>query len=380
MSEMSLSDVVLSPQEPQQSGRSAQRKRERRQKRRRRRSLLAVLLSVVLVGGAVGIAWLGLSPIIDRLTEPDDYTGAGRGEVQVRIAPGSSGSAIAQVLAEKDVVKTEKAFVDAVRADARRAAAIQPGTYELRLQMSGAAALSQLLDPGARLRLTVTIPEGKRAPETLDILSKQLGLPRAELDAAAKDPQALGLGPATAKGSVEGFLYPSTYEFEPGVTASEVLTAMVAQGEKVLDAAGVPAAQRRTVIIKAAIVEAEAGRAADMPKVARVVENRLERDIPLQMDSTVNFATGRFNVTTTDADRQSRSRYNTYKYPGLPAGPIESPGKAAIDAVLKPAPGDWLWFVTVDPTTGETRFASTEAQHLANVRLFQAWLRANPDK
>jgi UPF0755 protein len=377
-SEMSLSDVVLRPQEPEKTGRSAQRKREKRRKRRRRRTLLAVLLSAVLVAGAVGIAWLGLSPIIERLTEPADYTGAGQGEARVKIAPGSTGSAIAQVLAKQDVVKTEKAFVDATRKDPRRANAIQPGTYQMRLQMSGAAALETLSDPASRLTLSVTIPEGKRVPETLDILSKQLGLPRRDFEAAAKDPAAVGLSPALAKGSVEGFLFPSTYEFEPDVTAAEVLTKMVVQSEKVLDAANVPADRRREVIIKASLVEAEAGRAADMPKVSRVITNRLVARYPLQLDSTVSYATGRFGVTTSAKERASASPYNTYRVIGLPAGPIESPGKAAIDAALRPAPGTWRYFVPVNPDTGETRFATTPQQHGEYVKVFQAWLRANP--
>jgi UPF0755 protein len=380
MSEMSLSDVVLRPQEPERSGRSAQRKREKRQKRRRRRTFLAVVLSVVLVGGAVGIAWLGIAPIIDKLTEPDDYTGAGSGEVQVKIAPGSSGSAIAQVLAKQDVVKTEKAFVDAVRGDAKRAAAVQPGTYQLRRQMSGAAALAALLDPNARLKLTVTIPEGTRVSDTLDILSKQLGLPREDFEAVLKDPASLGIPapPGGVKSAAEGYLYPSTYDFEPDVTANDVLLRMVAQGEKVLDAAGVPPEKRREVLVKASVVEAEAGRQADMAKVARVIENRLARGIKLQMDSTVSYATGKFDITTSDKDRASTSRYNTYRYTGTPVGPIESPGADAINAVVEPADGPWLFFVTVNPDNGDTRFAATEAEHNRNRAIFQEWLRDNP--
>jgi UPF0755 protein len=375
MSEMSLSDVVLRHQEPQQQGRSAVRKRERRQKRRRRRAFLAVVLSIVLIGGAVGIAWIGLSPLVERLREPEDYTGAGKGEVQVKIVPGSSGAAIAQVLAGQDVVKTEKAFVDAFRADSRRAASIQPGTYRMRLQMSAAAALAQLLDPAARLRLEVTIPEGKRVPETLDILAKQLGLPREDFQAAVKDPASLGLPAALSNGSVEGFLFPSTYDFEPDVTAAEVLTRMVAHGEKVLADAGVPVAQRRRVVIKASLIQAEARHPADMRKVSRVIDNRIARGINLEMDSTVSYATQRFGITTTDRDRASTSRYNTYKYPGLPVGPIEAPGAEAVKAALDPTPGPWLFFVTVNPETGETRFAVTPAEHAANVAVFQKWLR-----
>jgi len=347
MSEMSLSDVVLRPQEPEKKGRSALRKQERRRKRRRRRTLLAVVLSFVLVVAAVGIAWIGLAPLVDRLTEPDDYTGNGSGDVQVKIASGSTGATIGKVLADAHVVKTQKAFVDKVRVDTERAASIQPGTYRMHKQMSAAAAFALLLDPTARLKVSVTIPEGKRVGQTLDILSKQLGLKRADFDAAIKNPPSLGLSAGLAKTGVEGFLYPSTYDFEPGVTASEVLTAMIAQSEKALQAANVPAAKWREVITKASIVQAEAGRASDMPKVARVLDNRLAARTPLQLDSTVSYANNRFDVTTTPQERATTSRYTTYGYVGLPIGPIDSPGLEAIKAAVNPTPGPWLYFVTI---------------------------------
>ena len=377
MSEMSLSDVVLKPREPERTGRSARRKQERRQRRRRRRALLAFLLSIVIVGGAVGIAWVGLSPIIDRLTEPDDYTGDGSGGVQVKIAPGSSGAVIGRVLEDADVVKTQKAFVDQVRENSKRAGAIQPGTYKLRKQMSAASALSLLLDPAARLKLSVTIPEGKRVPETLDILSKQLGLARADFDAALKEPASLGIpaAPGGTKYAAEGFLFPSTYDFEPDITAAQVLTTMVAQTEKALRSADVPQSRWRAVIIEASIVQAEAGKSADMPKVARVLQNRLDTNTKLELDSTVSYATGKFGITTTAQDRASPSRYNTYRYLGLPVGPIASPGAEAIRAALNPEPGPWRYFVTVNPDTGETKFAVTAAEHEANRKIFQAWLR-----
>ena len=132
------------------------------------------------------------------------------------------------------------------------------------------------------------------------------------------------------------------------------------------------------MLIKASIVQAEAGRSQDMPKVARVLENRLARHIPLQLDSTVSYATGHFGITTSARDRASRSPYNTYRVAGLPPGPIDSPGIAAVKAVLNPAAGDWLFFVTVNPDTGETKFAVTEAQRVAITREFQAWLRTHP--
>jgi UPF0755 protein len=114
-----------------------------------------------------------------------------------------------------------------------------------------------------------------------------------------------------------------------------------------------------------------------MAKISTVIDNRIARGTPLQMDSTVNFATGKRGITTTEQDRATDSPYNTYRYAGLPSGPINSPGDAAIAAAVRPEPGPWLYFVTVNPDRGETRFAATAEEHQANVTLFQQWLREN---
>ena len=116
-----------------------------------------------------------------------------------------------------------------------------------------------------------------------------------------------------------------------------------------------------------------------MPKVARVLDNRLAKGMLLQLDTTVNYANGKSGLTTTPQDRQNPSPYNTYLHPGLPPGPISNPGEEALRAVLAPAQGGWLYFVVVNPDTGETRFAATAEEHQQNVALFQQWLRAHPN-
>jgi UPF0755 protein len=115
-----------------------------------------------------------------------------------------------------------------------------------------------------------------------------------------------------------------------------------------------------------------------MGKVARVLENRLADGMPLQLDTTVNYANGKSGITTTAEDRANPSPYNTYVHTGLPPGAIGNPGEEAIRAVLNPTPGDWRFFVVVDPDTGETRFAVTAAEHNQNVVLFQQWLQDHP--
>lgn len=378
---MSLSEVLPGfqpePGQPPQRRRNAARQQRKRKKQKRRRSLLAIVVTFVVVVGGIGGAYLGLKPLISQLTEPNDYTGAGAGAgtATVKIPEGASGRDIARVLTTAGVTKTPVAFLDAAKADTR-AARIQPGTYELHRQMSAASALALLLDPDARSQITLTVPEGRRATEIYAELQEKLGFSRAQLTAAAKSDE-LGL-PAAARGRVEGYLFPATYDFQPDVTPLQALQAMVERGKATFDDLGIPGSQLHDVVVKASIVQAEAGRKEYMGKVARVLDNRLDDGMKLQLDSTVSYATGKFEITTSSKDRSSTSGYNTYKHAGLPPGPISNPGEDALKAALEPTAGKWLFFVTVNPKTGETKFAETPEQHGEYVKEFQAWLRANP--
>ena len=112
----------------------------------------------------------------------------------------------------------------------------------------------------------------------------------------------------------------------------------------------------------ASLVQAEGGRVSDYPKIAQVIYNRLARHMPLQLDSTVLFGLNTYGIIASTAELASDSPYNTYKHQGLTPGPIDNPGNAAIQAVLHPAAGNWLYFVTVNPKTGETEFTSSQAQ------------------
>jgi uncharacterized YceG family protein len=245
--------------------------------------------------------------------------------------------------------------------------------------MSGQAALDLLLDPAARLLSRATLPEGLTVERTLARLAEQTGKPIEELQAAAADTAALGL-PAYANGSLEGFLFPATYDIEPDTTAVDILRQMVARGVQVLDELQIPEDRRLSLLTEASIVQAEAGSVEDMGKVATVLNNRIADGMPLQLDTTVNYANGKGGITTTPQDRQNPSPYNTYLHAGLPPGPISNPGEDALRAVLNPTPGDWRFFVVVDPDTGETRFAVTGEEHQQNVLLFQQWLRDHPDE
>lgn len=218
------------------------------------------------------------------------------------------------------------------------------------------------------------IPEGWRASQVYDAIDKALKLPpgstRKSLDKAA-----LPL-PNEAGGNPEGYLFPATYPVREGATPESLLRTMVDTANQRRNGAPVAAGAQRnamnvyqTVTI-ASIVQAEADTKVDMGKVARVVLNRLERGMPLQMDSTINYALNRNTLRTSQDDTQIASPYNSYQRLGLPPTPIDNPGEEAMRAALNPTPGDWLYFVTVRP--GDTRFTADYTEHLQNVADFNA--------
>ncbi len=350
----------------------------RRRKVKRRRALVAIVASLAVLGGGTAAAWGTLGPVVARFTESDDWDGAGTGTVDVKIVAGDTGRAIGRTLTEAGVVKTSSAFVSAAAAQPKMAG-IQPGTYRLKQGMSSAAAVALLLDPASKVTTRLTVPEGLTVKQVVALVEKTTGMSADALNAALADPVALGL-PAAANGNAEGYLFPATYEVNPDETPAQVLAAMVTQTTTVLTSLGVAPEQVHDVVVKASIAQKEARSAEDMTRVVRVLENRLAIGMPLQLDSTVSYGAGSTGtVTTTAAQRATDTPWNTYLHPGLPAGPISNPGEDALRAALAPADGPWLFFVTVDLATGETRFATTAAEHDANVKLFQQYLRDHPD-
>lgn len=349
-----------------------------RRNRRGRTRLVAIAVAVLVLVAGIGVAAAGLLPIISSLTASKDYEGPGTGQVTYTVRPGDTYSQIADGLQKAGVVMTTTAFTDALAE--HPGPEVQPGQYNLRSQMKAVDALSLLRGEGRQV-VKVTLREGLWKREVYAALSKATGLPVADYtkaEAAAKSsPDSLGL-PASAQGNVEGYLFPATYEFTPGASATEQLRALVGKSTSQLRQLGVNDAEMERTVIVASLVEAEARLDADRPKVARVIENRLAKKMPLQFDSTVNYGVQRKSITTTDAERAAKNGYNTYVRPGLPAGPIGNPGAASIKAAQAPAAGPWLYFVTVDPSSGATRFAVTGEQHQANVALFQKWCQAHP--
>lgn len=352
----------------------------RRARRPLGRRIFVYALACAILAGGVGVGWAALKPVYEHFTAPKDFDGPGSGSVTVIVEPGDTGLEIGGKLAKAGVVMTADAFADALAQNPGDE--IQPGHYTLRKEMASAEALS-LMRTGARDEKRVTVREGLWKKEVFAELSKATGVPLAEYtkaeEAIRKDPSLVGL-PSSAKGAIEGYLFPATYSFDSGTNATIQLRNMVTNAMKQLRTLGVAPGEMERVMTVASLVEAEARLDADRPKVARVIENRLAQKMALQMDSSVNYAAQRRSITTSDAERASNSPYNTYKHPGLPPGPINNPGASSITAARKPANGPWLYFVTTDPATGETRFAVTLAEHETNVKIFQQWCQAHPGK
>ncbi|NNG41271.1 endolytic transglycosylase MltG [Flexivirga sp. ID2601S] len=349
-------------------------------RKRAGRSCLVMVVALVLFIGALGFAATKI-PLPHfgggSSSAGGDYSGSGSGTVDITVKQGDSGGSIARTLVDAGVVKSAGAFL-AVANGAQQFNQIQPGTYRLRKQMSASSAIQLMLDPKAFISTGTTIREGLWVDEIFSRLSKATGVPLA--DYKKVDPASLGL-PAAANGKLEGYLFPSTYNFPKGATAQQQLKLMVDQGKRQIASLGVPADQLHRVMTVASLVQAESKLGKDGPKVARVIENRLKDGMPLQFDSTVHFIEQkRGTVTTTDEERRSDSPYNTYKVKGLPPGPVDSPGADAIKAALHPASGSWLYFVTVNQETGETLFADTYAEQQANEAKFRQWCAQNPGK
>ncbi|HET8988013.1 MAG TPA: endolytic transglycosylase MltG [Humibacillus sp.] len=334
------------------------------------RRLLVIVLALAVIGGGVAVAYHALRPVVEGFLESNDYPGPGEGTVRVTVEQGAGGSVIARELVDADVIKSTKSFVEAANADSK-STGIQPGVYEMKKQMRAADALAILVNPKNRIVTRVTIPEGLWATEIYAKLSQASGIPVAEYVAAAKDAQALGL-PSSAKGNVEGYLFPASYEFAPDSSAAAQLKQMVGESIKRLDALGIAPDQMERVVILASLVEGEARTEADRGKVARVIENRLASNTSIGFDSTVNYIFKKRGVPTQEM-LDSNSPYNTRRFKGLPPGPVANPGESAIQAAAAPPAGDWFYFVTVNLCTGETRFAVTAAEHAKNVAAFNAW-------
>lgn len=365
--------------------------RPRRHRRRRRRksrlgSFVAVVTSLVVIGGLITGLYYGGNAVLDRAAgffgDAEDYSGPGSGEVPVTIEPNDSIRSMGTTLHEAGVVASEEAFVAAADANPD-ATSIQPGTYVLAREMRASDALDSLVS-GENTEPRLAVPEGLRVEQIAARIAEEAELPAGEVKSAIDSAEL----PGYAGGNPEGLLFPATYDLPDDATAESLVQQML---NRFRDSAGslslTDGAQKlgfnpREVLTVASIVQREVNNEEDMPRVAEVIYNRLSgtcdaQGVPqrrLQMDSTVHYAVNDYSSIYTDSEmRQSDSPYNTYRVSGLPPGPIASPGEAAISAALSPSSEGSCYFVTVDLDTGETRFAETPEEHARNEDLWQQY-------
>lgn len=338
----------------------------------KRRLLIAVAVTLTIAAVLLFSNRTAIRSAFDAFSGAD-YSGTGQGAVVLQIESGDDGAQVAQQLVDLGVVKTYRIIYQLIIA---RDLTLYPGNYSLKLKMSSPAALDALSDPLNRISNKVTIREGLRIGQVLKELSVATKVTVGQFKLASADLEAIGV-PATEI-SAEGWLFPATYEFDPGRSATEILSVMVERTKTELKKFGVPQADWHRVLTMAALVQKEARLTEDFYQAARVFQNRIDAGMLLQSDATVSYGVGGSTVSTSAVERADANRYNTYRYLGLPIGPIGAPGSIAIDAALNPAVGDWLFFCTVNLKTGETVFSETYAEHQKAVRQWLAWMRENP--
>lgn len=315
---------------------------------------LWVALLLIMSGlGVVGYV------IYDHITQP----GTAGPEISVTVPQGATGQQVAQALEEQGLIHHRAFFLWAMKLDETKRPIIQ-GQYQLARGLSAQELLHQLQE-GPEFRredqFRITVPEGLSLAQAAQLTPN----PQAFLDAAA-DPELIALlGLPVQK--LEGFLMPNTYFFDAQPSEREIVQRMLAQFQKEYAQIekALPIAKRRNkleVITLASLIEEEAKLEAERPLVAAVLSNRIKKKMPLQMDSTLQYALNKYGQRMLDADKAVDSPYNTYKYPGLPPGPICSPGAASIRAALQPAKEDYLYFVS--NADGRTHtFSSTYEEH-----------------
>ena len=375
--------------------------RIRAARNRRKRRLAGALAVGLLIAVVVGAVFLG-SKMWHSLFGGNDFTGDGVTDVVIQVHDGDSTTAIGNTLQEHNIVATVGAFVDAAE-DNDAISAIQPGFYKMRTEIPAANAVERLADAQNRVG-KLTIAEGRQLDDVRDVKTNAVTdgiltlISRAtcvDLDgerhcvsvaalkevAASATPAAVGvpdwaIEPVTAMGHdhrrLEGLIAAGTWNIDPSAQPQEILSNLISASATqyasggLLDTAAATEMSPYQILTVASLVQREST-PEDFAKVARVIYNRLAENRTLEFDSTVNYPLDRIEVATTDADRAQHNEWNTYVQPGLPATPICSPSQAALAAAEQPAPGDWLYFVTIDlhGTTLFTRIPAAPREHRA---------------
>ena len=339
-------------------------------------AIVAILVVIVL------LLWL-----VNAFAQP--FGGDGTGSVTVTIPEGASSGKIGDVLADAGVV--DSGFIFSVRASLSGARGdLRSGRHVLRHDMSYGAAIDALsakpTDAESAPVINVTIPEGRTRREIAAIAEKA-GLQGSYMDATAKAPADFSLRRygAPADSTLEGFLFPATYELRDAASSATLRNRQLDAFRSNFAKVDMTAARRRNldaydVLIIASMVEREARVAKERPIIASVIQNRLRERLPLGIDATIRYATNNWSKPLTQSELQRDSPYNTRLHRGLPPTPIGNPGLASIKAAANPADRDYLFYVVKPGTCGEHAFSRSDAQFEKDVAAYNAAREANGGK
>jgi UPF0755 protein len=322
--------------------------------RRGRGRFVALVVLLLIVGGA---AWFA-----NALFQP--FAGDGEGSVRVRIPEGATLGDIADLLEREGVIESASFFELRARL-AGRSGNLRPGPYELREDMPYLLVLDRLEQGVPPNVVQVTIPEGRSRSEVAPIVKRLRGdYMRATRRNPALDPRDYQARGAT---SLEGFLFPATYELKKGQPVKRLVRKQLEAFKRNFEKVDMSFARRRNltpfdVLTIASLVEREATLASERPLIASVIYNRLRDGIRLDIDATTRFVTGNWEEPLKVSELQNPDPYNTRVHYGLPPGPIGSPGLASIKAAARPARTDYIFYVVAVCGNGKHKFAETDAE------------------
>ena len=331
---------------------------------RRRLALAVALILAVLV-----LVW-----IVAGFWAPS--SGQGDEPVRVHIPPGAGVQQIADILDERGVVASGAVFSARVRLSGR-GSELKPGHYTLRHGMGYGAAIAALAEGPARSVINVTVPEGRARGEIAPLVEAagvRGSYARASKSSPRLDPAEFGARDAE---SLEGFLYPSTYELRRGASAEDLVARQLDAFKREFRRVDLSAVRRRKlspyeVLTIASMVEREAQLDRERPLIASVIYNRIRRGEPLGIDATIRFATENWQRPLTQSQLAVDSPYNTRTNAGLPPGPIGNPGLASIRAAANPARSDYLFYVVEPNTCGEHSFSRTSQEFARDSRAYNS--------
>jgi UPF0755 protein len=339
---------------------------------RRRRRPIARVLPLVLV--------LAIGAFAYALFQP--FTGDGHSTVVVNVPNGAGASQIGKLLADRGVIESSFFFDIRARLSGKRSQ-LRSGRIVMRRDMSYGAALDALTTAPALPRtVKLTIPEGRSRREIVPLV-KQLGLTGSYLAATSRSPRSLG-GPRGVH-TLEGYLFPATYQLPPGAPVTALVKQQLAAFRSAFGKVSLGYAKRKNltrydVLIIASMIEREAQLPSDRPLIAAVIYNRLHRHMPLGIDATLRYALHDWTRPLRVSQLQLNSPYNTRTRQGLPPTPIGNPGLSSMQAAAHPARKPYLFYVVKPCGNGGHAFSSTEAKFQADVAKYNAARQANGGK